>query len=56
MPEPRRTNVVVAAYVIAPLWLASNLLRVDLLAIVVIGLAMICLREAQSEAGHQFAT
>ena len=56
MPEPRRTNVVVAAYVIAPLWLASNLLRVDLLAIVVIGLAMICLREAQSKAGHQFAT
>jgi Glycosyltransferase family 87 len=56
MPEPRRTNFVVAAYVIAPLWLASNVLRVDLLAIVVIGLALICLRDAQSNAGDQFAT
>lgn len=55
IPEPRRTNLVVAAYVIAPLWLASNVLRVDLLAIVVIGLAMICLSETRSNAGHQFA-
>ena len=56
MAEPRRTHVVIASCVIAPLWLASNILRVDLLAIVVIGLTIICLRESESNASHQFAT
>jgi hypothetical protein len=35
--EPWRTRIVVAAYAIAPLWLASNVLHVDPFALVVIG-------------------
>jgi hypothetical protein len=35
--EPWRTRIIVAAYAIAPTWLASNVLHFDLLSIVVIG-------------------
>ena len=35
--EPWRTRIIVAAYAIAPTWLASNILHFDLLSIVVIG-------------------
>lgn len=35
--EPWRTRIIVAAFAIAPLWLASNVIHVDLLAFVIIG-------------------
>jgi hypothetical protein len=35
--EPWRTRIIVAAFSIAPLWLASNVLHVDLLAFVIVG-------------------
>ena len=34
--EPWRTRIIVSAFAIAPLWLASNVIRVDLLAFVII--------------------
>jgi hypothetical protein len=38
--EPWRTRAVVGAYVVAPVWMASHELRVDPLAVVVIGGAL----------------
>ena len=38
--EPWRTRIIVGAFAIAPLWLASNVIRVDLLAFVIIGGAL----------------
>jgi hypothetical protein len=35
--EPWRTRIIVSAFAIAPLWLASNIIRVDVLAFVIIG-------------------
>ena len=35
--EPWRTRIIVAAFSVAPLWLASNVLHVDLLAFVIVG-------------------
>ena len=35
--EPRRTRIIVGSFAIAPLWLASNVIHVDLLAFAIIG-------------------
>ena len=43
--EPWRTRIVVAAYAIAPLWLASNVLHFDPFAIVIIGGALAALAQ-----------
>jgi len=39
--EPWRTRIIVLAFAIAPLWLASNIIHFDLLAIPIIGAAVL---------------
>jgi hypothetical protein len=35
--EPWRTRIIVGAFAVAPLWLASNVIHFDLLALVIVG-------------------
>ena len=38
--EPWRTRIIVGAFAVAPLWLASNVIHIDLLALVIVGAAI----------------
>jgi hypothetical protein len=41
--EPWRTRIIVGAFAVAPLWLASNVIHIDLLALVIVGAAIVWL-------------
>jgi hypothetical protein len=41
--EPWRTRIIVGAFAVAPLWLASNVIHFDLLALVIVGAAIVWL-------------
>lgn len=46
--EPRRTRRIVAAYALAPMWLLSHVLRLDLLALPVLGGAAMAMKTMKS--------